>query len=234
VTSLGGVPFEADLDGVDVAFSGSQKCLNCPPGLAPFTVSERAMERLLARPDPSRSWYLDLRAILSYWREERPGALPRAYHHTAPINMLYALRAALGLVLEEGLEERWERHACAHRALRAALGEFGLERLAPDGEELASLLAVRLPPSVDDSALRRSLLLDHGIEISGGLGPLAGRVWRIGVMGEGAWPEPQERLVRALASLLDRPAEKAVAQLEQSWCRFSPAGRHHRSGERVP
>jgi alanine-glyoxylate transaminase/serine-glyoxylate transaminase/serine-pyruvate transaminase len=220
VTSLAGAELSVDAAAVDVAFSGSQKCLNCPPGLAPFTISERAMERLLARPDPSRSWYLDLRAILSYWRDDRPGSAPRAYHHTAPINMLYGLHEALRLVLEEGLPARWERHARAHEALRRSLAVLGMERLAPSGEELAPLLAVRVPARLDaagEAAVRRALLLDHGIEISGGLGPLAGSVWRIGVMGEGARHEPQARLVAALASLLGAPADEALHVLAEGW-----------------
>jgi alanine-glyoxylate transaminase/serine-glyoxylate transaminase/serine-pyruvate transaminase len=220
VTSLAGAPIEIDAAGIDVAFSGTQKCLNCPPGLAPFTVSPRALERLFARPDPCPSWYFDLRAILAYWREDQAGLPPRAYHHTAPINMIYGLREALALVLEEGLVARWARHARAHEALRNALAVLGLERLAPPEEALASLLAVTVPEGVDEAALRRSLLLEHGIEISGGLGPLAGKAWRIGVMGAGARPEPQRRLVTALAQLLgqaDVTASEALATLEAGW-----------------
>jgi alanine-glyoxylate transaminase/serine-glyoxylate transaminase/serine-pyruvate transaminase len=217
VTSLAGQRIEIDAAGVDVAFSGSQKCLNCPPGLAPLTVGPRATEQLLAREEPCRSWYFDLRAILAYWREDAAGAPPRAYHHTAPINMIFALHEALGLVLEEGLEPRWERHAQAHEALRAALEPLGLRRLAPEGEALSSLLAVRVPEGVDEAAIRRSLLLDHGIEISGGLGPLAGQVWRIGVMGVGAMPEPQRRLVSALSALLGVDQSDALARLDAGW-----------------
>ncbi|HWF34583.1 MAG TPA: alanine--glyoxylate aminotransferase family protein [Solirubrobacteraceae bacterium] len=217
VTSLAGHPLELDAAGVDVAFSGSQKCLNCPPGLAPFTLGERASARLDARPDPSPSWYFDLRAILAYWREDTPGAPPRAYHHTAPINMIYALHESLGIVLEEGLPERWERHRRAHEALRAALEPLGLVRLAPAGEALASLLAVSVPDGVDEAAARRRLLLDHGIEVSGGLGPLAGRVWRIGVMGIGAAPDPQRRLVTGVAEVFGADASEALAVLEEGW-----------------
>jgi alanine-glyoxylate transaminase/serine-glyoxylate transaminase/serine-pyruvate transaminase len=194
VTSLAGAPISIDDEGVDVAFSGTQKCLNVPPGLAPFTASERALERL----EPGRSWYLDLTLLLGYWSGEGG----RAYHHTAPINMVYALDEGLGIVLEEGLETRWARHLDAHESLRAALAERGFERLAPEGEALAPLLCVRVPDGIDEAAVRRSLLLDHDIEVSGGLGPLAGAVWRIGVMGEGARPEAQQRLLDALAVLL--------------------------------
>ena len=213
VTSLAGQPVLLDEWGVDAAFSGSQKCLNAPPGLSPFTAGSRAIERLRGRREPPRSWFFDLSLVLGYWDSEGG----RVYHHTAPINMIYALAEALRIVLEEGLDERWQRHRRAHEALRAALAELGLERLAPEGEELWPLLAVRLPEGVDDAAVRGPLLSEHGIEISGGLGPLAGRAWRIGVMGEGARPEPQERLVRALAELMDRDAEPALGALEAGW-----------------
>jgi alanine-glyoxylate transaminase/serine-glyoxylate transaminase/serine-pyruvate transaminase len=213
VTSLAGQPVLLDEWGVDAAFSGSQKCLNAPPGLAPFTAGERAVAKLRARRSPPRSWFFDLSLVLGYWDSEGG----RVYHHTAPINMIYGLAEALRIVLEEGLEERWQRHRRAHEALRAALAELGLERLAPDGEELWPLLAVRLPDGVDDAAIRGPLLTEHGIEISGGLGPLAGRAWRIGVMGEGARPEPQERLVRTLAQLMGRNAIPAVEALEAGW-----------------
>ncbi len=210
VTSLAGHPLELDEAGVDAAFSGSQKCLNCPPGLAPFTVGERVSGRL-----QRRSWYFDLEAILGYWKPEGSGT--RAYHHTAPINMIYALHEALTIVHEEGLEARWERHATAHEALRRALGVFGFERLAPEGEQLHPLLAVRVPDGIDEAIVRGRLLTEHSIEVAGGLGPLAGRGWRIGVMGEGARPEPQRALVEALAAELGRPADEALAALEEGW-----------------
>jgi alanine-glyoxylate transaminase/serine-glyoxylate transaminase/serine-pyruvate transaminase len=209
VTSLGGHPLDLDAAGVDAAFSGTQKCLNCPPGLAPFTVAERATERL-----SRRSWYFDLEAILGYWR---PAGSGRAYHHTAPINMVYALREALLIVQEEGLEARWARHATAHEALRDALTELGFERLAPDGEQLHSLLCVRVPEGIDEAAVRGRLLTEHGIEVSGGLGPLAGQVWRIGVMGEGARFAPQALLVEAVAKELAANASPALDALERGW-----------------
>jgi alanine-glyoxylate transaminase/serine-glyoxylate transaminase/serine-pyruvate transaminase len=217
VTSLGGHPLELDAAGVDVAFSGSQKCLNCPPGLAPFTIGERAVERLRAQSVPCPSWYFDLQAILAYWREDAAGAPPRAYHHTAPINMIYALHESLGIVLEEGLPDRWERHRRAHEALRAALEPLGLVRLAPAGEELSSLLAVQVPADIDEAAARRRLLLEYGIEVSGGLGPLAGRVWRIGVMGIGAEHEPQRRLVGAVAEIFGADPSEPLAVLGEGW-----------------
>jgi alanine-glyoxylate transaminase / serine-glyoxylate transaminase / serine-pyruvate transaminase len=211
VTSLAGHPLDLDAAGVDAAFSGTQKCLNCPPGLAPFTLGERAAERL----GGSRSWYFDLSLVLGYWHAE--GGSARAYHHTAPINLVYALHEALRIVDEEGLEARWARHARAHEALRDALGVLGLERIAPEGEALHPLLAVRLPDDVDDAAIRVPLLVEDGIEISGGLGPLAGRAWRIGVMGEGARLEPQRRLVEALAGRLGADAGEALEALDAGW-----------------
>jgi alanine-glyoxylate transaminase/serine-glyoxylate transaminase/serine-pyruvate transaminase len=209
VTSLSGHPLILDQAGVDAAFSGTQKCLNCPPGLAPFTASERAIAKLQNRRTPVRSWYFDLSLVLSYWTPEGG----RAYHHTAPINLVYALREALEIVREEGLAERWHRHAEAHEGLNRALGVLGCSRLAPEGEQLHPLLAVHPPEGVDGEAVRLRLLTEHGIEISGGLGELKGRLWRIGVMGVGAERGPQERLVRALAAELGGDAEDAVAAL---------------------
>jgi len=218
VTSLSGAPLDLDAAGVDVAFSGTQKCLNCPPGLAPFTAGERAIEKLRARETPVRSWYFDLSLVLSYWNPAaRPQATPesggRAYHHTAPINMVYALREALEIVHEEGLEARWERHARAHEALLRALRVLGFERLAPEGEQLASLLAVTPPAGVDSEAVRKRLLSEHGIEVSGGLGQYAGKLWRIGVMGAGAEREPAERLVCAVATELRTSPDAALEAL---------------------
>ena len=213
VTSLAGHPLALDEAGVDAAFSGTQKCLNVPPGLAPFTAGERALAKLRARRSVVRSWYFDLGLVLSYWN----GDGGRAYHHTAPINLVYALREALRLVHDEGLEARWARHERAHEALRAALRGLGFERIAPEGEALWPLLAVTVPEGVDEAALRRSLLLDHGIEVSGGLGPLAGRAWRIGVMGTGARRHPQRRLVSALAGELGADPTDALAALDEAW-----------------
>ena len=223
VTSLGGHPLRIDEDGIDAAFSGTQKCLNCPPGLAPFTAGERALEKLHRRERPGRSWYFDLGLVLAYWNaptppEAVPGAGARTYHHTAPVNMVYALREALRIVVgDEWLPTTWERHRRAHHALRDALAVLGCTRLAPDGEQLHPLLAVTPPDGVDEAAVRSRLLLEHGIEISGGLGPLAGRVWRVGVMGMGAGREPQELLVRALATLLDADPAEPLAALEEGW-----------------
>ena len=213
VTSLTGQPVEIDEWGIDAAFSGSQKCLNAPPGLAPFTAGERALDKLRARKSPPRSWFFDLSLVLGYWE----GDGGRVYHHTAPINMIYALAEALRIVAEEGLEARWERHRRAHEALRAALAELGLAPVAREGEELWPLLAVKVREGVDDAGVRGALLADHGIEIAGALGPFAGRVWRVGVMGEGARPEPQERLVSALAELMGLEAKPALDALVEGW-----------------
>lgn len=225
VTSLSGHPLDLAAAGVDAAFSGTQKCLNVPPGLAPSAWGERALARIDALAeagDRCRSWYLDLSLVLDYWRtgteDADGGAAPaRAYHHTAPINLVYALHEGLRIVEEEGLEARWERHGRAHRALRDALGALGLERLAPEGEQLHPLLAVRVPEGVDEAAVRGALLRDDGVEISPGAGQLAGAAWRFGVMGEGARAEPQERLVRALADRLGREARPALEALRDAW-----------------
>lgn len=210
VTSLGGAPLNLDGMGVDAAFSGTQKCLNVPPGLSPFTADDRALARV---DGSSRSWYFDLSLVLGYW----DGTGGRAYHHTAPINMIYALREGLRIVREEGLEARWARHARAHAALRDALAVLGLKPFVPEQDALAPLLAVHVPEGVDEAATRVAVLTEDGIEFAGSLGPLAGKVWRIGVMGEGARPEPQERLVTALARRLGGDERAALAALQQGW-----------------
>ena len=218
VTSLGGHPLKLDEWGVDAAFSGTQKCLNCPPGLAPFTAGERAIAKLKRRAGKGRSWYFDLSLVLAYWDPAQAGATARVYHHTAPINLMYALREALRLTTGDGWpEQTWERHRVAHHALRDALGVLGCVRKAPDGEQLHPLLAVTPPEGVDEAAVRTKLLLEHGIEISGGLGPLAGKLWRVGVMGVGAQPGPQEVLVTALCQLLDADPTEPLAALAEGW-----------------
>lgn len=193
VTSLGGVEVRVDEWRIDVAYSGGQKCLSCPPGASPLTVNERAMEKILSREEPVRSWYLDISLLQSYWGEER------AYHHTAPITNIYALREALRLVAEEGIEARWDRHRRVAGALKAGLVAMGLEMNAEDDYWLPSLNAVRVPEAADAGALTRQLLDEHGIEIAGGLGDLAGLIVRIGCMGYSARLENVERLIPALA-----------------------------------
>jgi len=218
VTSIGGHPLRIDESGVDAAFAGTQKCLNCPPGLAPFTAGERAIAKLERREKPGRSWYFDLSLVLGYWNPDAAGGTARAYHHTAPINLIYALREALRIAVgDEWLPSAWERHRRAHHALKDALSVLGCERLAPDGEQLHPLLAVTPPAGCNEAQVRSALLLDHGIEISGGLGPLAGRLWRIGVMGAGARREPQEALVHALCELLGEHPDEPLAALAEGW-----------------
>lgn len=212
VTSLAGSQVLIDEWGVDAAFSGSQKCLNCPPGLAPFTVGQRALDKIARRPTPVPTWSYDISLLLDYWAAEEG----RRYHHTAPTNMVLALHEALRIAVEEGLPERWARHRTAHQALRSALAVLGCERLTYDGEELNPLIPVRPPSEVDEAEVRGALLNKHGIEISGGLGELAG-TWRIGVMGMGARPGPQRRLVQALAEELGRNPAEALSALDTSW-----------------
>jgi alanine-glyoxylate transaminase/serine-glyoxylate transaminase/serine-pyruvate transaminase len=178
VTSLGGAPVDIDRWEIDAAYSGTQKCLSCPPGLAPITFGPRAIEVLHKRKTRVQSWYLDLTLLSKYWGEER------VYHHTAPISMNYALREALRLVAEEGLPDRFARHRKNHEALAAGLGALGLALAAEEGHRLPMLNAVTVPDGVDEARVRARLLGDHGIEIGGGLGPMKGKVWRIGLMGE--------------------------------------------------
>ena len=200
VTSLAGVPLEVDAWGIDAIYSGSQKCLSCPPGLSPVSFSERAVEAIRARRHPVQSWFLDLSLVMNYWQGE--GA--RSYHHTAPVNMLYALHESLRMLAEEGLEASWARHAANHRRLREGLAELGLELLVPEVARLPQLNSVCIPEGVADAPLRRALLEKHGIEIGAGLGALAGKVWRIGLMGSSSRPENVDRVLAALKAELGR------------------------------
>jgi alanine-glyoxylate transaminase / serine-glyoxylate transaminase / serine-pyruvate transaminase len=199
VTSLAGMPVEIDGWGIDAAYSGTQKCLSCPPGLSPVTLSERAMDKVRGRKTPVQSWYLDLNLIGNYWGGER------AYHHTAPVNMLYALDEALAIVLEEGLEARFARHREAHEMLATGLAELGIGYVSQPGFGLPMLSAVGVPEGIDDAATRRRLLDDYGIEIGGGLGAFKGRAWRIGLMGHAATRRNVALLLAALRDLLARP-----------------------------
>jgi alanine-glyoxylate transaminase/serine-glyoxylate transaminase/serine-pyruvate transaminase len=201
VTSLGGIPVEIDGWGVDLAYSGTQKCLGVPPGLAPFTASERAVASLV----PSRSWYLDLAMIARYVTGD--GTAGRAYHHTAPVTMVQALHAGLGAVLDEGLEQAWERHRACGRQLQDGLEQLGWELFADKDHRLPELTAVwvpldRLPGGLDEAGARAALLERYGIEVGGGLGTYAGRVWRIGCMGHGARPRNVTLLLGALEELM--------------------------------
>ncbi len=196
VTSLGGVEVDVDGWGIDICYSGTQKCLSCPPGLAPITVSDRALAALHQRHAPVQSWYLDLGMIEQYWGQDR------VYHHTAPVSMAYALYEALRLIDEEGLPRRWARHQANHERLVRGLEALGLSLPVAAPWRLPSLNAVSIPDGVDDLALRRALLRDWNIEIGGGLGPLKGRIWRVGLMGHGATAENVVLLLTALGSLL--------------------------------
>jgi alanine-glyoxylate transaminase/serine-glyoxylate transaminase/serine-pyruvate transaminase len=178
VTSLGGVEVAVDDWGIDICYSGTQKCLSCPPGLAPISFSERAMEAARNRKTKVQSWYLDMTMVERYWTGER------FYHHTAPISMIYALREALRLIHEEGLEARWERHWRLGRALQAGLEALGLKLLAEENRRLPMLTAAGLPEGFDEAAARRAILNEYGIEIGGGLGEFKGKAWRVGLMGE--------------------------------------------------
>jgi alanine-glyoxylate transaminase/serine-glyoxylate transaminase/serine-pyruvate transaminase len=178
VTSLGGVSVEVDAWGLDAVYSGTQKCLSCPPGLAPVTFSAKAVEAIDNRKSKVASWYLDMTMVRSYWGGER------AYHHTAPINMNFGLHEALRILLEEGLPARHARHMQNHLALKAGLLAMGIEYSVPEGQQLPMLNSVFIPAGVDGAAARRQLLGEFGIEIGGGLGPVKGKTWRIGLMGE--------------------------------------------------
>jgi len=196
VTSLGGVPVEVDRWGIDACYSATQKCLSCPPGLSPFTLSDRALTSIKNRRTPCQSWYLDMSLIADYWTEQN-----RAYHHTAPISMLYALREALRLVEEEGLPARCARHQLNGEALTAGLEALGLIPLPQPGRRLPSLTCVSVPVHIDEAAVRSQLLQRFGIEIGGGLGPLKGKVWRIGLMGESSTEGNVLTLLNALEDL---------------------------------
>ena len=199
VTSLGGVPVEIDRWGIDVCYSGTQKCLSCPPGLSPFTLSDRALASIKARRSPCQSWYFDMTLIEDYWAEGT-----RAYHHTAPISMLYALREALRLVEEEGLPARFARHRLNSEALLAGLAQLGLLPLPQAGHRLPMLTCVTVPPHIPEAEIRMNLLSAYGIEIGGGLGPLKGKVWRIGLMGESSTEAHVLTLLNALEELFIR------------------------------
>ena len=195
VTSLGGVPLNVDEWGIDAAYSGSQKCLSCPPGLSPVTFSARAIDTVKKRKAKVQSWFLDLSLVIAYWEGE--GA--RAYHHTAPVNAMYALHEALLILKDEGLEAAWARHRENHLRLRAGLEALGFSYLTPENERLPQLNSVYLPARVTDEAMIRRRLLDrHHIEIGAGLGALAGKIWRIGLMGHTARPENVDACLAAI------------------------------------
>jgi alanine-glyoxylate transaminase/serine-glyoxylate transaminase/serine-pyruvate transaminase len=198
VASLGGVPLKVDEWDVDIAYSGSQKCLSCPPGLAPITVSERARQVLRDRPSKVPNWYLDLTMVEKYWGNER------TYHHTAPISMNYALREALRLIYEEGLEACWARHREQAERLWAGLEEMGLSMVVPEELRTPTLTTVWAPEGVDEAAVRQELLNEYDVAIAGGLGAFKGRVWRVGLMGYSAQRANVTLLLGALREILKK------------------------------
>jgi len=224
VTSLGGCPVAVDAWGIDACYSATQKCLSCPPGLAPVTFGAAALEVVRGRRRKAQSWYLDLSLLGQYWGAER------VYHHTAPITMIYALRESLRIVHEEGLETRFARHRTNHEALAAGLEAIGLRLAAQAGHRLWMLNSVTIPDGVDDATVRRRLLAEHGIEIGGGLGPLRGRTWRIGLMGESSRRTHVLTLLSALGDVLDSEGFRvepgaAAAAAERVYRRGGPAER---------
>jgi alanine-glyoxylate transaminase/serine-glyoxylate transaminase/serine-pyruvate transaminase len=202
VTSLGGCPVKIDDWQVDAVYGGTQKCLSCPPGLSPVSLSARAMQVASQRKRKVQSWYLDVNLLASYWGQER------VYHHTAPITMNYALHEALRLVLLERLEARWRRHRENHIALKEGLAAFGLGIASQEGHQLWQLNAITVPEGVDEAAVRKRLLADFNIEIGAGLGPLKGKIWRVGLMGETSTRGNVQRFLSALARILNESGRK--------------------------
>jgi len=201
VTSLAGLPVELDAWGIDAAYSGSQKCLSCPPGLSPVSFTDRAIEQVKKRKTPVQSWFLDLSLLAGYYEGTK-----RVYHHTAPISAIYGLAAGVDRALEEGLDRRFERHCRAAARLIAGLESLGFDCLVEAADRLPMLTSVRLPKrvqSLGEAAVRKRLLEEFGIEVGAGLGPLTGEIWRIGLMGENAGAEPVDRLLEALHKILD-------------------------------
>jgi len=198
VTSLGGCPVRIDEWSVDAVYSGTQKCLSCPPGLAPVSLSPRALAVAAARKTRVQSWYLDVNLLSAYWGQER------VYHHTAPVTMNYGLHEALRLVLAEGLENRWRRHEQNHLALKRGLAESGLPIVSQAGHQLWQLNAVGVPEGVEEAVVRKQLLSDFNIEIGAGLGPLKGKIWRIGLMGETSTRENVDAVLSALRRILKK------------------------------
>jgi len=200
VTSLGGVPLQVDQWSIDAIYSGTQKCLSCIPGLSPISFNERAVQLIKNRKTKIQSWFLDLSLVMAYWG----GGTKRAYHHTAPINPLYGLHEALVILQEESLENAWARHRKHHLALKAGIEAMGLQLIVPEKERLPELNAVSIPEGVDDLNVRSALLNQYGLEIGGGLGNLAGKIWRIGLMGYGCNMKNVILCLGALESVLKK------------------------------
>ncbi len=200
VTSLGGCDVNLDDWEADAAYSGTQKCLSCAPGISPVSFSERAVEVIKSRASPVSSWFLDLNLVMGYWGEGQT----RAYHHTAPVNALYGLHEALLVLSNEGLEESWARHERNHRALKAGAEALGLSFIVPESERLPQLNAITIPDGVDEASIRRELLTQFNLEIGAGLGALAGKVWRIGLMGYASNPRNVLLCITALEAVLSQ------------------------------
>jgi len=210
VTSLGGSPLKVDEWGADAVYSGTQKCLSCVPGLSPVTFNERALEVVKNRTTPVQSWFMDLNLVMGYWGSGGQ----RAYHHTAPVNSLYALHESLRILQQEGLENAWDRHEKNHQALKAGLEAMGIGFVVKEGDRLPQLNAVWIPQGVDDAAVRKQLLSDFNLEIGAGLGALAGKVWRIGLMGHASSAENVIFCLSALEAVLgsmQAPIQKGSA-----------------------
>lgn len=210
VTSLGGTPVLVDEWKIDAIYSGTQKCLSCTPGLSPVSFSERALEKVRNRSTKVQSWFLDLNLVMGYWGSEGK----RAYHHTAPINALYGLHEALVILKDEGLENAWARHAKHHQALRAGFESMGLNFIVSEAERLPQLNAITIPEGVDDATVRTTLLNDYSLEIGAGLGVMAGKVWRVGLMGHACNARNVYLCLNALDDVLGRlnaPIERGVA-----------------------
>lgn len=208
VTAIGGCPIEVDAWGLDMVYAGSQKCLSAPPGIAPITIGERALKALRDRKTPVQSWFMDFSLLGGYWA----GSGKRAYHHTAPVNAIYGLHEALSIVLEEGLENAWARHRRMASALIAGLEPLGIQAIPPAAERLPPLTAISIPEGIDDAAFRAWLLAEHDLEIGAGLGALAGRAWRIGLMGYGCNMQAVERCLTAMAAGLNHFGRKVDAR----------------------
>lgn len=200
VTSLGGSELDVDGWGIDAIYSGSQKCLSCPPGISPVSFNDRAIEKIKNRKDPVQSWFLDLNLVMGYW----DGTGGRSYHHTAPVNAMYALHESLLILKEEGLENAWERHTDMSAKLRAGFNEMGIEYLVDENCALPQLNTLIIPDHItDEAAIRTRLLNEHNLEIGAGLGALAGKVWRVGLMGHSACQENVDKCLAAFKAVMN-------------------------------
>ncbi len=216
VTTLAGIPLEVDAWGIDAIYSGTQKCLSCIPGLSPVSFSPRAAAKITNRKNRVQSWFLDTNLVMGYWGADAK----RSYHHTAPVNSLYALHESLVILEEEGLEDSWKRHRLNHLALVAGLESLGLGFVVDEASRLPQLNAVSFPQQIDDAAVRRALLTEYGLEIGAGLGALAGKVWRIGLMGYASNRKNVNLCVSALGNVLNAQGHRcdvsqAIAEAER-------------------